>query len=121
MHALSSGLINLDWVYANPQLNHIEEAVGSSHAWWWRGRAGFLSIWEDDEGEAREPGIELLACQVGDLPDMLTDYRRLMGMVGYDSAGWVAPNQPEVIGFLEGAGFSRSWDVSLYIFELRSG
>jgi GNAT superfamily N-acetyltransferase len=121
MHSLSSGLINLGWVYANPQIKHIEDTVSSAHAWWWRGRAGFLSIWEDDEEDTREPGIELLACQPSDLPEMLADYRRLMGMVGYDSAGWVAPNQPQVIGCLEGSGFVRNWDVSLYIFELRSG
>ena len=121
VHSLSSGLINLGWVYANPQIKHIEDTVSSSHAWWWRGRAGFLSIWEDDEEDTREPGIELLACQLSDLPEVLADYRRLMGMVGYDSAGWVAPNQPQVIGCLEGSGFVRNWDVSLYIFELRSG
>ena len=119
VHVLSSGLINLGWVYANPQIKHVQETIQYKHAWWWRDGAGLLSIWEDDEGDKREPGIELLACQMSDLPEILDDYRRLMGMIGYNSAGWVAPNRAEAITCLEATGFQRSWDVSLYIFELR--
>jgi hypothetical protein len=119
-HALSRGFINLGWVYADLQLKHIREAIGAGHAWWWKQGKGFISIWEDEEGEDHEPGIQLIACPLIDLGDMLADYRKLMGMMGYPSAGWVAPNQPEVLSCLEKAGFERSWDVSLYIYELRS-
>ena len=118
-HALSFGLINLGWVYADPQIKHILEVIQSRHAWWWRDGMGFISIWEDDEDDDHQPGIELLACRLIDLPEMLMDYRRLMGKIGYKSAGWVAPNQAEVITLLENTGFQRSWDVSLYIYELR--
>ncbi len=119
-HALSGGFINLGWVYADLQLKHIREAIGEGHAWWWKQGRGFISIWEDQEGDEHEPGVQLLACQVTDLGEILADCRRLMGEMGYQSAGWVAPNQPEVLSQLEKAGFERSWDVSLYIYELRS-
>jgi len=119
-HGLSWSLINLGWVYANLQLKHIQEAVGEGHAWWWRGGMGFLSIWEDEEDGGHEPGIQLVGCQVDDLLDYLFDYRKLMGEMGYQSAGWVAPNRPEVLACLEKAGFQRSWDSSLYIFEFNS-
>jgi GNAT superfamily N-acetyltransferase len=119
-HALSSGLINLGWVYADPQIKHIQEVVQYKHAWWWRDGLGFISIWEDNESSDHQPGIGLLACQLGDLADLLADYRRLMHKIGYKSASWTAPNQPEVLSSLETAGFQRSWDVSLYIFELKS-
>lgn len=119
-HALSAGLINLGWVYATPQLKHLQEAIGSIHAWEWRGDAGFLSIWEDEEGEEREPGIQLIACSLRDLQELLMDYRKLMGDLGYKSAGWVAPNQPEVIIWLDGTGYKRTWDKSLYVYELKS-
>ncbi len=119
-HALSGGLINLGWVYANLQLKYIHASIKKQLAWWWKGRSGFLSIWEDDEEEVPEPGVELLACQLNDLREILMDYRRLMHMVGYSHPGWVAPNHPDVITCLEATGFERSWDVSLYIFELRS-
>jgi GNAT superfamily N-acetyltransferase len=119
-HALSNSLINLGWVYANLQLKHIQEAIKDGHAWWWKDGAGFLSIWEDDESDQREPGIQLLACPTDDLLEMLMDYRNLMGGLGYSSAGWVAPNQLIVVSALEKAGFQRSWDRSLYIFELQA-
>jgi GNAT superfamily N-acetyltransferase len=119
-HALSWGLINLGWVYANPQLKHIQEATGDGHAWWWKSGMGFLSIWEDREDEGHEPGIQLVGSSVDVLLELLLDYRRLMGELGYKSAGWVAPNQPEVLSCLEKAGFMKSWDGSLFIFELRA-
>jgi GNAT superfamily N-acetyltransferase len=118
--ALSWGLINLGWVYADPQLKHIQESISESHAWWWQGGKGFLSIWEDDEDERHEPGIQLIACQENDLLELLLDYQRLVGTLGYTSAGWVAPNHPEVLSCLEEASFERSWDLSLYIYELRA-
>ncbi len=120
LHALSSGLINLGWVYADPQLKNIERAIREGHAWWWRDGLGFLSIWEDDEDEDRDPGIQLLACPLSELGELLMDYRRLMAQEGYKTAGWTAPIRMEVIPRLEETGFVRSWDVSLYIFELRA-
>ena len=43
-----------------------------------------------------------------------------MGEIGYQSAGRTAPNQPEVIEALEKTGFQQSWDMSLYIYEMKS-
>jgi GNAT superfamily N-acetyltransferase len=118
MNELSSGLINLGWVYADPQIKHIERAIKDGHAWWWKGGLGFISIWEDDKDEEHAPGLELIACPVNELGGLLMDYRRLMGAIGYKTAGWTSPNRPEVITAIEKAGFERSWDVSIYIFEL---
>jgi len=120
VHALSGSLINLGWVFADLQHKHLEEAIQAGHAWWWKGGRGFLSIWEDDEDERHEPGLQLVACPLNELPELLEDYRRLMSIHGYSTAGWVAPNRPEAIASLERAGFTRSWDMSLYIYELRS-
>jgi GNAT superfamily N-acetyltransferase len=119
VHALSSGLINLGWVYGNLQLKHFQEAIHAGHAWWWKGGQGFLSTWEDDEDDRKEPGIQLLACPVDDLAEILMDYRRLMGKMGYQTANWVAPKREEVLSCLEMTGFQKSWDGSLYIYELR--
>jgi ribosomal protein S18 acetylase RimI-like enzyme len=118
-HALSRGLINLGWVYANPQLKHLQEAIHAGHAWWWKNEHGFISIWEDEDDGEKQPGIELIACDLKELTDLLTDYRQLMGELGYSSPGWVAPNHPEVLSSLEKAGFERSWDMSLYVYELK--
>ncbi len=32
------------------------------HAWWWKDGVGFISIWEDEEDDEHEPGIQLMAC-----------------------------------------------------------
>ena len=117
-HGLSRGLVNLGWVYANPQLKHIQEAAKEKHAWWWKNGRGFISIWEDEDDGDREPGIEFIACNLNDLTEILIGYRQLMGELGYASPGWVAPNHPEVLSSLGEAGFERSWDMSLYIYEL---
>ncbi len=119
-HALSGGLINLGWVYADPQLKHIQVAIQEKHAWWWRGDVGFISIWEDEDDGELHPGIQLVACPVESLEELLVDYRRMMNELGYKTAGWVAPNEPEVISALGKAGFQRNWDISLYVFELKA-
>ncbi len=120
VHAYSACLINLEWVYADPQIKHIQEAISDSHAWWWRNGAGFLSIWDDEDEGLHNPGVQLIGSAVSDLQELLMGYRRLMGALGYPTAGWMAPNHPEVISSLESAGFERDWDKSLYIYELRS-
>jgi GNAT superfamily N-acetyltransferase len=119
-HIQSACLINLGWVYANPLLKHLQEAINNKHAWWWRGGQGFISIWEDDEDNEREPGIQLIGCAPIDLAGLLVDYRRLVDALGYKSAGWVAPFKPEIVSNLEKVGFERGWDKSLYVYELRS-
>jgi ribosomal protein S18 acetylase RimI-like enzyme len=116
-HALSSGLIDLGWVYAFPQIKHIQEAIRNKHAWWWGDEAGFISIWVDEDEHM--PAIQLLACMTNNLTDLLLDYRRLMGEAGYKTAVWIAPNQPQVMASLDKTGFKRTWDKSLYVYELR--
>ncbi len=119
-HALSAGLINLGWMFANPHLTKIEEEIDRKQAWWWRDGAGFLSIFEDEEDDGNEAAVQLMGCSLADLPQILVDYRKLAGSLGLHLAGWMAPNHPQVIASLEKTGFERAWDHSLYIFELRS-
>lgn len=116
---LSYRLIDLGWVWADPKLKHIQEAIQDGHAWWWRDGLGFISIWEDREEDEREPNIQLVACPLDKLVELLNDYRHLMGAMGHKSPGWVAPNNADVISRLEESGFQRSWDVSIFIYELR--
>ncbi len=119
LHALSAGMINWGWVFGYPRLSQIQEAIGFSHAWWWRDGTGFISIFEDDEDGEPQPGVQLLACSLSDLAEMLKDYRLLMGEAGYKTIQWMAPNHPQVISSLEKSGFERAWDKSLYLYELR--
>lgn len=119
-HAMSAGLVNLEWVYANPQIKHLRQVINHQQAWWWRNGAGFLSFWVDEEDELSLVGVQLVGCSLGDLADLLHDYRILANDLGHESANWVAPNQPDVIMSMDKAGFERDWDKSLYIYELKS-
>ncbi len=118
VHALSARLIDLGWVYGDPQLKHIQEAIEHGLACWWCDGEGFISFWRDEEDESIL-GIQLLACPIDNLADILKDARQLMPSIGGKTGVWVAPNQPEVITSLDQAGFERSWDKSLYVYELR--
>ena len=84
-----------------------------------RGRRASFLPGKIGEDEVRNRGFSLWGVPVDSLEELLVDYRRLMGEVGYQSAGWVAPNNPEVLPVLERAGFQRSWDKSLYVYELK--
>lgn len=49
--------------------------------------------------------------------ELLQDYRKFAGQLGFLQAGWIAPLQPEIEFKLQQAGFQRDWDASLYLFE----
>ncbi len=119
-HALSACLINMGWMFGSPRLKHIEDEIGNKQAWWWRNSSAFLAIFEDEEDDETEAAVQLMACSVDDLANLLADYRKLIGQIGVKTASWMAPNHPQVIASLEKAGFERTWEHSLYIFELKS-
>ncbi len=118
MFALASRMVKLGWVYGDLKLKDIQESIDKGRAWWWRGRSGLLTIFEDEEDGELSPWIQLLACPLSSLEDMLADYRRLMSASGYKYAYWMAPNHAEVISTAEKTGFAQSWDISFYIYEL---
>ncbi len=119
MFNLASRMVNLGWVYGDLQLKHIQATIDKGRAWWWRCRSGILTTSEEEEDGELSPWVQLLACPLSSLEEMLTDYRRLMSASGYKHAYWMAPNHPEVISTAEKAGFAQSWDISFYIYELR--
>jgi ribosomal protein S18 acetylase RimI-like enzyme len=115
---LVSGLMDLGWQWTRPSASLLMEAVTRDHAWWWKGKTGLLILAEDrEEPQTPLPVIELLACPLDRILDCLLDYRRLVATLGFSKAGWVAPLQPEVLEILQGAGFQRDWELSIYIYE----
>jgi hypothetical protein len=115
---LRHGLVDLGWRWANLQQKYLQNAVEDGFLWWWRDRSGVLAYWLDDEEEEHLPRLLLAACPNDQLADLLMDYRRLAARMGKKQAGWTAPVDPHVETALQKAGFSRSWDLSLYLFEL---
>jgi GNAT superfamily N-acetyltransferase len=116
--ALSDGLMNLRWRWASPVETFFVLEVERQRIWWWRqGRA--LLITGDDEDDEGNPTaiIKLLACSLEDAPACLKDFRRLSAALGFSTAGWLAPVNPQLFLLLNAAGFQRDWDNSLHLFE----
>jgi hypothetical protein len=115
---LVHGLVDLGWRWANLEQRYLQNAAEDGFLWWWRDRSGVLAYWLDDEDEERLPRLMLVACPIDQLVDLLMDYRRLATKIGKKQVGWTAPVETHVESALQQAGFLRSWDLSLYVFEL---
>ncbi|MFC1878843.1 GNAT family N-acetyltransferase [Chloroflexota bacterium] len=114
---LTGGLMDLIWQYAPPAATLLAEDIKDGRAFWWRRRAGLLSlINEPDEHGISTATIKLLAGKRADLPAILQDFHRLASAQAYPQAGWMAPFRDDIIQVLNETGFERSWDSSLYLF-----
>jgi hypothetical protein len=116
--ALVWGYMDLGWTWAWPEEAHLREACERSQAWWWGCREGVLVAREDlgEEGES-VLSIQLLACPLDRLVDLLRDYRRLGGALGFVEVSWIAPLRPEAERALAAAGYRRTWEDSVYLYE----
>jgi len=119
IRSLTGELIDLGWQLALPRPRYTQQAVERCQAWWWRVRQGLLIFHESREDPPNKTrlAIEVLACLVSDLSDLLLDFRRLAGGFGYQDVCWMAANQPELMSILEGAGFQRDGEHILYAFS----
>jgi GNAT superfamily N-acetyltransferase len=117
--ALSHGLLDRGWAWAWPALKHLEETIQAGQAWWWQGRSDrLLAAWEDDENEdERRLVVQAAACPLDELAELLAGFRRLAAGLGYEAAGWVAPQQPDAQAILEAAGYQRDWDEAVHVYE----
>lgn len=119
---LSNQLIYHDWYWAGLTDERVETIIQREQAFWWLGKngdvAGVLCIAiDEDEEDGPRPYIQLLACNEPDLPDLLTDYRRLAGEMGFERLEWMAPEKEPILAALNSASFETDWENSLYLFE----
>lgn len=114
----TAGLMNLGWQWASPSVRYIGDSIQRKRAWWWHGEHGLLFIGEDPESEEEVvPFIQVLGCPSDVTGELLLDCRRLVGILGYNRVDWVASLDLELQTILQGAGFQREWELSLYIYE----
>ncbi|MEW5869655.1 MAG: GNAT family N-acetyltransferase [Chloroflexota bacterium] len=113
------GLIDMEWVHVPPRPVYLEGIARQGQAWWWHGRQGLLAYFEDEDDDGNLAlAIQFVACQVQQLGDCLSDSLRLAASLGYARASWMAPLHPEMLEYLEQAGFVRSWDRALGVYAL---
>lgn len=115
--ALAGKMIDLGWHYAPPRKVFLAAAVERGQAWWWRGRQACLTarLDEDDE-QGIALSIEMLACEMDKLAQVLSEFRSLAAQAGFSQAVWMAPLHDPVVQVLQAAGYRRMWDDSLYIY-----
>jgi GNAT superfamily N-acetyltransferase len=114
-----SGLLDLGWRWARFDASHFQKVLVEKQIWWWGARQGVLGVWLDEEDDELRPQILMALCQIDLLPELLLDFRRLGAQIGKNMVGWTAPVHPKVEIALHQAGFERSWDHSIYIYELQ--
>lgn len=114
---LLNGLMDYGWRWGVPSLEGLEKPVRDGDAWWWRGRQGLLTYWDDEDENKKYPVLHLIACSIDALPECLLDYRRLAAPKGYDHVEWNAPLNAELLPVFDQAGFRRWWEEVLWMFE----
>jgi len=115
---LSNGLMDLGWQWAPPRKDYLSRMINDQKIWWWNDRRGLLSLREDKDPD-KEPSlvIQIIACPMEEIVELLLDFRRLTHALGYQRAGWMAPLSPDLLPHLEAASFARDWDASMFLFS----
>lgn len=119
----TNGLIDLGWRICKPSRevfeNHAKEGAEYSHRfYWWNGRQGLFSAWEDEDRGKRTFFLGVVACELRELPALLTDVRRFAAAGRFDSVYQIAFDLPQLTSPLLAAGFEKHWKRSnAFVFE----
>jgi GNAT superfamily N-acetyltransferase len=110
-------LMGMGWKFAAPNPVSLRAAADEGRAWWWRGRDGILSAWENDDDGAPRLTVGLEACAGGARVELLRDFRRLASARGGVVAGWMNVLDGETSRVLEDSGYACKWKDSGYLYE----
>lgn len=115
--SLTGPLVDLGWQWQEPAFEILRESAAKCQAWWWHDRGGLLSVWVDEEEDERTLSLQLAACPAEDLTALLADFRLLGGQLGYPEVRAMLPVDTAIVHILEQAGYHRTWENSLFIYE----
>jgi len=114
----SNGFLNLGWKLLLPEAQAIRRAMGEGHLFfWWRGRRGFISAWDDDEGEELRFTVGMDACAGEDRASLLMDLRRLAFARRAAASRWMNALDEPVLRALETSGYKKDWEDSGFLYE----
>jgi len=116
--ANSAGLLNLGWRWAQAVPDRLAKWVQAGRLWWKRDQ-GLVAFHEEDENGMPFFEVSLLLSEEALRGDMLRDACRLALSLGARGLTWRAPNQPKELERAQKAGFQRTGDESLFLFEAR--
>lgn len=110
--------MNLGWRILRPDEDAIRDGMENGFQFfWWRGRSGFVSAWDDDEGEDTRLTVGMEACAPALRADLLTDLRRLASARASVSARWMNCVDESTLRILDVAGYHRDWDDEGFLYE----
>jgi len=112
------GYLNVGWKFAAPNADAIRAAMKDENLFfWWRGRAGIVSAWEDDEDDGNRLIVGMDACAGGERVQLLEDVRRLASARGAVIARWMNVIGEQVVRDLGAAGYRQDWEDTAYLYE----
>ena len=115
--AHSAGLMDSGWRFSTPDEANMADRIRQGHLRWWRGRAGLLSTFEDEEQGARILAVGFATTvDLRLLPDLLRDVGTLAQQQGFAAVQWLAPVQAEVQAALQEAGYTTDWMHTGYLY-----
>jgi GNAT superfamily N-acetyltransferase len=115
--SLTGRFMDMGWQWQEPDPDRLGESAAQGQAWWWQNRLGLLTVWIDEEEDERTLSLQLAACPAESLLGLLADYRLLGGQLGYPEVRAMLPVDTDVVQILEEAGYHRTWEKSLFIYE----
>lgn len=118
-HWTPNGFVNIGWRFAAPGAESIRAAQKEILFYWWRGRRGLVSAWEDDEDGAARLIVGLEACAEAERVQLLEDVRRLGFARGADVVEWMNVINDRVRRDLETAQYRKEWEDTAYLYERR--
>ncbi|RJP47373.1 MAG: GNAT family N-acetyltransferase [Anaerolineaceae bacterium] len=117
---MPNGYLNIGWKFAAPNAEAMRAALqDESLFFWWRGRKGIVSAWEDDEEDGNRFIVGMEACAGEDRVQLLEDVRRLASARGSVVLRWMNIMSESILRDLDTAGYRKDWDDAAYLYERR--
>jgi hypothetical protein len=115
---MPNGYLNVGWKFAAPNADSIRAALQDEALFfWWRGREGIVSAWEDDEEDGNRLIVGMEACASEGRVQLLEDIRRLASAHGVVVARWMNVINDAVLRDLAAAGYRKDWEDTAYLYE----
>jgi len=113
-------LMDMGWRFVTPNADSLRAVVAEGLAYWWRGRAGFLSAWDDEFDGGIRFVVGLEACAEAERVELLVDVRRLASARCAAVAGWMGILNETIIQNLAAAGYAQAWENTGFLYERRA-
>lgn len=116
---LFARFMDVGWTWINATETRLQIAAAYGRAW--MNSVGDTWVVREDKDDEGVPllWLEWIACRPQNLEVNLQTYRALGGALGYRQVVWSPPLEGPILEVVSAAGFERSWDGFVWLFEKR--